>query len=195
MNPCSCHPWAAHAEGCRIPILSWLYRLDPHQDVPPTDPLTPERPSKKRPHAMAGSDRAAFSPASTPQRTASPPKRQRLDDDVFGDDEATPRAQFPMLPPPRPPACSCSSPSKSSGISSPTKNSSPTKKSSGRKSKNSSPVKNLSSFAYTPVTIQAQNFARPGKDIELPEALADMVDVISRYGRGIRVVSSKLRVR
>jgi hypothetical protein len=157
---------------------------------------------------MAASGRANFAPPATPpRRTASPNKRQRALSDVFGDeevdDDTTPRPQFAMLPPPRPilprpvfqlppppasPAAnSCSSPSKSSGLSSPTKES-------GGESQRSGPAKNLTPFAHTPVTIKGQNFARPRDGVELPEALADMVDVISRLARGLRVVSQLRRV-
>jgi hypothetical protein len=147
---------------------------------------------------MAASGRAVFPPPATPQRrTTSPNKRQRALDDVFGDndddDDVTPRPQYAMLPPPRPMpppspvAGSCTSPSKSSSCSSPTKGS-------GSKSKKSSPVKNLAHFAHTPVTIQGKSFAQPGKGFALPEALADMVDIISRQARGNRVVSCSMRV-
>jgi hypothetical protein len=136
---------------------------------------------------MAGSDHPVISPPSTPQRrTASPTKRQRLHDDVFDDDEATPRAPFPMLPPPKPSTGDTSSPGKTSG------NSSPTKESSGRRSKSS--IRNLSSFSHAPVTIHPQNFVEPRNDAVLPEELADMVDIVSRFARGNKVVASHLRV-
>jgi hypothetical protein len=147
---------------------------------------------------MAGSHRAQFPPPTTPhRRTTSPNKRQRALDDVFGDvdDDTTPRPPQAMLPPlplPLPPqspvAGSGSSPSRSSGLSSPTK-------ASGHQSRTSSSSKSLAAYAHAPITIQKKGFARPGQDGALPPALADMVKVISRqHARGIRVVSSSLRV-
>jgi hypothetical protein len=47
---------------------------------------------------------------------------------------------------------------------------------------------------FRPTTIQSKSFVDPGKGIELPPALVDMLLAIRGHARGNRVIASSMQV-
>ncbi len=150
-----------------------------------------EQPNKKRPYEMVGTERDDFPPPLTPHtRSLSLGKRQRVGHhDVRHDMGPLPPPAFAMLPPPQLAPRGRSSPTWTSGRSSPTKTGS------SRLSRASAPLKNVGKMIFRPRTIESKTFVNPGRGVELPHALAEMpsyvasLGLMERAGRGCVYVS------